>query len=249
MSRYDEKRTIVVKSDVISSLAMKLSSILCLTKSQNEQLLRFWKAMMVFVNPQCEEITKRIHASYNTCVRQYQSDERQKKQTCQKYFRECAFFSLALDSALIRNEHLLSCFARFSFEDSVIQVPIFFDVCHDQSGNGIAQFVFKKLMENNISFEKLVSVCTDGASSMTGRLGGMIAILKQLVRQHCRTIHAPFEDFSTVWCLAHRLNLVTRDFMDMKGINVVKAFSDWFSDCLRQTTYKTFVAQDSTVKG
>ena len=152
---------------------------------------------------------------------------------------------MALDSALVRNEHLLSCFARFSFKDSVLQVPVFFDVCPDQSGNGIAQFVFQKLVENNVSFEKLVSVCTDGASSMTGRLGGMITILKQLVRQHCLTRHAPFEDFSTVWCLAHRLNLVTRDFMDMKGINVVKAFCDWFSDYLRQTADKSFIAQDA----
>ena len=204
---------------------------------------------MVFVNPQCEEITKRIHASYNTCVRQYQSDERQKKQTCQKYFRECAFFSLALDSALIRNEHLLSCFARFSFEDSVIQIPIFFDVCHDKSGNGIAQFVFQKLIENNISFEKACFCLYRRASSMTGRLGGTIAILKQLVRQHCRTIHAPFEDFSTVWCLAHRLNLVTQDFMDMKRIDDVKAFSDWFQIASDKQPTKHSSRKTPRVKG
>ena len=56
----------------------------------------------------------------------------------------------------------------------------------------------------------------------------------------------PFQDFHTVWCLAHRINLVTRDLMDMKGINIVKAFSDWFLDNRRQTAYKKFIMQDST---
>ena len=55
----------------------------------------------------------------------------------------------------------------------------------------------------------------------------------------------PFQDFHTVWCLAHRINLVTRDLMDMKGINIVKAFSDWFLDNRRQTAYKKFIMQDS----
>ena len=53
----------------------------------------------------------------------------------------------------------------------------------------------------------------------------------------------PFHDFHTVWCLAHRLNLVTKVFLELKGLNIVKSFSDWFSDSHRQTAYKTFVAQ------
>ena len=48
---------------------------------------------------------------------------------------------------------------------------MFFGVCHDQSGNGLAEFVFRKLLEYNVSLEKLVSVCTDGATNMTGRFG------------------------------------------------------------------------------
>ena len=53
----------------------------------------------------------------------------------------------------------------------------------------------------------------------------------------------PFNDFHTVWCLAHRLNLVTRDFMNLKGPNIVKSFSDWIADSRRQTAYKTFLSQ------
>ena len=239
----EEKRIHIIKAGIVSSLARKLSSILCLTKTQTEQLFRFWKTMIVFVSPQSEEISRRIHASYSSCVRHTLRDEQQKKNACRRYFGECSFFSIALDSTLVRNENLLSCFARFSFHDHIIQVPVFFDICHDKTGNGIAQFVFTKLLENDVVFEKLVSVCTDGASNMTGRFGGMTSVLKQLVQQHCTRMGRPFNDFHTVWCLAHRMNLVTKDFLELKGLNIVKAFSDWFSDSHRQTAYKTFVAE------
>ena len=105
--------------------------------------------MLVFVSPQCEVVN---HGFTQVITLMYESlkEELEKKRICQRYFRECEFFSFALDSALVRNEHLLSCFARFSFKDSAIQIPVFFDVCHDRSGNGIAQFVFQKLIENNV---------------------------------------------------------------------------------------------------
>ena len=246
VSCYDEKKTNIIKADVITSMARKMSSILCLTKTQNDQMLHFWKTMMVFVFPESEAVTKRVHASFNSCVRQSLRDDQNQIETCQRYFQECSFFSIALDSTLVRNEHLLSCFARFSFDDHIKQVPVFFEVCPDQSGNGIAQFVFNKLLENNVKFAKLVSVCTDGATAMTGRFGGMTTVLKRLIWDHCTRTNTPFQDFHTVWCLAHRINLVTRDLMDMKGINIVKAFSDWFLDNRRQTAYKKFIMQDST---
>ena len=92
-------------------------------------------------------------------------------------------------------------------------------------------------------FEKLVSVSTDGASNMIGRISGMTTKLKLLIRQHCAARQALFNDFNTVWCFAHRLNLVTKDFMGLKGMSIVKAFADWFSDRSRQTNYKAFLSE------
>ena len=77
---------------------------------------------------------------------------------------------------------------------------------------------------------------------MTGRWGGMATLLKQLIRQHCAIKQTPFRDFHSVWCLAHRLNLVTKDFMNLSGPNIVKSFSDLFADSRRQTAYKTFLS-------
>ena len=143
--------------------------------------------------------------------------------------QDCRFFSIAIDSSPIRNQHLISCFVRFSFEGRIVQTPLFFEVLSASTGNGIAELVINKLLEHGVQFEKLVSDSTDGAGNMVGRLSGMTTTLKELIRQHCTHAHVPFKEFHSVWCIAHRLNLVTRDFLDSRGIYVVKAFCDWVS--------------------
>ena len=81
VSCYDEKKTNIIKADVITSMARKMSSILCLTKTQNDQMLHFWKTMMVFVFPESEAVTKRVHASFNSCVRQSLRDDQNQIET------------------------------------------------------------------------------------------------------------------------------------------------------------------------
>ena len=201
--------------------------------------------MIVFTHPPSTEIVKRVKASYTSCIRQTLREEEERKRLVQQHMDECSHFSLATDSALIRNEHVFSCFARFTFEDRVVQTPLFFGVFHGSTGNDIAHWAFNKILEHGPSFEKLVSISTDGASNMVGRNGGMTCALKELIRQHCASSQIPFNDFHCVWCMAHRLNLVTRDFLNEKGISVVKAFCDWFSDRRRQTCYKKFLAQNN----
>ena len=59
-----------VKAAIITSVTRKMSTLLSLTKSQNEQLLSFWKTMMVFVHQPSVAVTKKVKASYNSRVRQ-----------------------------------------------------------------------------------------------------------------------------------------------------------------------------------
>ena len=99
----------------------------------------------------------------------------------------------------------------------------------------------EKLDEHRAEYHKLVSVATDGAAYMIRKYGGFSACLKRLVGQRCATTRIHFNGFHSVWCFAHRLNLVTRDFMDLKGVNIVKAFADWLSEGRRQVSYKTFL--------
>ena len=240
----DERKMNTFKANIITSLVRKLSVILSLSKTQNEQILSFWKAMIIFIEPRNEEIANKIHASYSTCLRQCLKDELAGKRLCQQYMKECSHFSIAVDLALIRREHVLSCFARFAIKETFIQIPVFFTVCHVETGEDLALFMMAKLDEHGAEFQKLVSVTTDGAANMNGKYSGMSACLKRLVRQRCATAHILFDEFHTVWCFAHRVNLVTRDFMCLKGVNIVKSFADWFADRRRQVSYKTFLSGD-----
>ena len=218
------------KARVVSSISRKLSIILSLSRSQNEQLLHFWKTMMTFIHPGSDDVVRKFHASSTSCIRSCMEKEQKKKELTKRQMRECSFLSIAVDSALVRNEHLLSCFVRFSFEEQTLQTPLFFAICPSTTGSGQAHFIYNKLVEHDTPFEKLVSVSTDGASSMIGGNVGMVACLKSLVQHHCSTNQTQFNDFHSVWCFAHRLNLATKDFLELKGVNVVKSFADWFSD-------------------
>ena len=120
-----DEKTNTFKARVITSLLRKISIILSLSKTQNEQLLSFWKTMVIFINPRNEEIANKIHASYSTCLRQCLRDQMDEKRQCQQYMKDCSHFSIALDSALIRRAHVLSCFARFAINEPFIQVPLF----------------------------------------------------------------------------------------------------------------------------
>ena len=124
-------------------------------------------------------------------------------------FATSKYFSLAIDTALFGQEHVLSCTSRFVFDDKMEQLTLFYAVCHCSTGNELAQFVFDKLKQYDAPFEKLTSVATDGAKNMIGADNVMIPNLRRLVRKEIGSLSTPFKN---VWCLAHRLNLVVSDF-------------------------------------
>ena len=246
LSGFDETKTNNFKARVITTLVRKMTTILTLSKTQNDQLLSFWKTMIVYIHPKSEEIVNKIFASYTSCLRHCLKDEMVGKSLCRRYMEECSYFSIAADSALIRREHVLSCFVRFVFEEMVVQLPLFFSVCSMMSGNDLALFVMDKLFEHGAVLGKLESVSTDGAANMNGRFNGMTVCLKRLVKQQCEMKQERFNDFHSVWCVAHRLNLATKDFLGMQEANVIKCFADWFCDRRRQVSYKSFIARKNT---
>ena len=54
-------------------------------------------------------------------------------------------FSLALDTALFGQEHVMSCTVRFIFESDVMQFPLFMALCYATSGEEMASFLSSKL--------------------------------------------------------------------------------------------------------
>ena len=75
----------------------------------------------------------------------------------------------------------------------------------------MARFVFDKLEEKNCDFTKMVSITTDGATNMIGQDRGMANEMMKLVNE--KTLNKTIGiDVHSMWCIAHRLNLVAKDF-------------------------------------
>ena len=89
-------------------------------------------------------------------------------------FAACKNDSLAVETALFGQEHVLSCTTQFGFDDKMEQLTLFYAVCHGTTGEELAQFLFDKLKQYNSPFEKLVSLASDGAKNMMGAANGMI---------------------------------------------------------------------------
>ena len=94
-------------------------------------------------------------------------EEQKKMGSSKKKHERMLIFSTADDSSLERNEHLL-CFVKFSSQERTFQLSLLFSDSPHSTGSGGAHFIFNKLVERPAPFEKLVSVCTDGATNMFG---------------------------------------------------------------------------------
>ena len=170
------------------------------------------------MDPENISFAQKVHAGYQSCLRDSVGTIRSTDIYAQSCFETCQRFSIGLDTALFGQDHVLACSVRFAFDNRLEQFPLFFSVCDASTGQNLASFIFTRLKQINAPFSKLVSLSTDGASNMVGRFNGLFQCFKTLVQQEHGTIPCAI---SQVWCLAHRLNLVIRDFPDVKNINSV----------------------------
>ena len=157
----------------------------------------------------------------------------------QQLFRIMQEFFLAVDTALFGQEHILSCSTRFVFDCRIEQMTLFYSICHATTGDELARFVFEKLKEFNVPFGKLRSVATDGAKSMIGSFNGMVPQLRRMIN---RENSSQLSSFKSVWCLAHRLNLVITDFQRVPFINSVFLFAKVFASKRKAVQYKKWLA-------
>ena len=112
-----EDRIEKAKAKIVSVLAQNLYVMCCLTKDQMKNITAFWKAVMVFISPQTASTSKRIRASYNTCLREAERRYDAGLERQCEMFDECAHFSIALDTAQFGQDNFLSCVGRFGFEE------------------------------------------------------------------------------------------------------------------------------------
>ena len=140
--------------------------------------------MISFIAPEYTDIAKRIHASYSSCLRyaERRRTELEARQT--QMFRDCLYFSLALDTAQFGRDHFLSCVCRLGFDDCIVQEIVLFDkICERKTGRDLAKIVFEKLTAKNCDFSKMVSITTDGAKNMIGQNHGMANEIVMIVNE------------------------------------------------------------------
>ena len=99
---------------------------------------------IILATPENKNLTDHIHAGYLSCIRDSARVARVQEFEFEKAFLDCEYFGLAFDTALFGKEHVLSCAARFTFPDKIIQTPPFYSVCEASTGEDLANSVFDK---------------------------------------------------------------------------------------------------------
>ena len=173
---FTKKRTRCL-STLLTSVMRKVFVCLSLTRTQIDTITRLFKCALLLLSDDNAQVAKQIHTNYNSCIREALAHCDEKDEYVYDCFQQCTCFSIALDTALFGQEHIMSCTVRFVFETSVAQFPLFMAVCDASSGEEMAAFVLSKLLEKRAVFSKLVSLTTDGANNMIWNEQGLCLLL------------------------------------------------------------------------
>ena len=113
----------------------------------DKNITAFWKAIIGFISPEHKQFVKKIKVSYSTCVREAQKRHIEIHARHLEMFRDCYYFSLALDTAQLGRDNFLSCVARFGFDDHISQEIIIFEKVGGTKGQELARLIFERLEE------------------------------------------------------------------------------------------------------
>ena len=86
-----------------------------MTRTQIDTVTRLFKYTMLLLSDDNAQVEQQIHTNFDSCVREALAAGDEKDEYVENCFQQCAFFSLALDTALFGQEHIMSCTVRFVF--------------------------------------------------------------------------------------------------------------------------------------
>ena len=135
-----DQKTAFLKAKVISNDTRKVFPELSMTRRQMDKLNRLIKAVILCVAPELGGLTEHIHAGYMSCIRDSAGRVAEKETSLDRSFVSCEYFSLAFDTALFGQEHILSCIVRFVFPDKITQLPLFMRTCTSSTGEDLGSF-------------------------------------------------------------------------------------------------------------
>ena len=91
------------------------------------------------------------------------------------------------------------------------------------------------LKQKHDPLSKLGCITTDGARNMVGKYDGMISRLRMLVLDE---VGDQTNNFPSIWCVSHRLNLAIRSFEKVDHIKNVIEFAEWLFSRCQAVVYK-----------
>ena len=114
---WKRRLLLYIQRTIVSSRFRRVFVKLSLTKNQMDSLNRIIKAILVFTSPSNVKISNQVHSGYLSCLRESTKREDEMRQVVDQSFHQCRFFSMAFDTTLFGQEHVISNIVRFIFEE------------------------------------------------------------------------------------------------------------------------------------
>ena len=135
------------------------------------------------------EKLKTVSLSNNTVARRIDDIARNIETKLISRLRDCDAYALQLDESTdVAGLAILLVFVRYLF-DKRIDLLICKSLELRTTGSDIFNVIDDFMKAHDISWEKCISVCSDGAKSMTGKLNGTVTKVKN-VAKNCKSLHS-----------------------------------------------------------
>jgi hypothetical protein len=173
-----------------------------------------------------------VPLSIQTVTRRLEDISNQISNNVKDIIAKCSYFSIALDESTdVSDTNQLLIFVRAIMEDFTISEELLKVCSLHSTTRGVDIFnAVKRAVEEFGGFEKLSSVVTDGAKSMTGTISGFVGFLRQ------NQITVP-----TLHCIIHQEALCAKSIKLSTTMTTVTKITNLIRGGNRSLTHRKFL--------
>ena len=161
-------------------------------------------------------------SSYSSSVNYEKKIKQVEELKLKTLFDEAKAISVSADSTRRGENEFYGIYLRIVTSSEITDVPFacFKWSASDSMGKGeqIARMILNLLKQNFVPLEKVVSMTTDGDSSMIGYLHGASHVFGELLKQELGNEN---HFFQSCWCGGHRMNKASEDLNEEKHFKLL----------------------------
>jgi len=156
----------------------------------------------LMINEEAGKQIELVPLSDNTVQRRIQDCAANILNELVRRLRLCDKFAIQLDESTdITNLSIVLVFVRYIYEGKLEEDMLLCEVLETHTtGEKIFKVLNQFIMDHEISWDKCIDVCTDGAKAMTGKTAGVVSRIKA-VSKECSSSH----------CVLHRHSLACKE--------------------------------------